>query len=156
MYIQRSLVADESFAARWQAAFDRGETACERLGGVHLLAFGIYSFKAVSPGERTDLILGTTLDITEIESASDAIVLTEWKKVPDPTSAKQKADEAFEQAKLYGQGSLPGFELSSRRYLVLVSEAQLPVSQDRTDMGIVYQYKNVAVRPSPPSTVAKK
>jgi hypothetical protein len=38
---------------------------------------------------------------------------------------KQKADHAFVQAKVDGAGSLGGFELASRRYLVIVSPERL-------------------------------
>ncbi|MDO8433308.1 MAG: hypothetical protein Q7S58_12950 [Candidatus Binatus sp.] len=158
LHLRRSIVADPSVSLRWQEAFEKGEVACEKLGGAHLLSFGIYSFKAASPGERTDLILGTPLEITaEVRSAVDALVLTEWKKVASAAEAPRKAVEAFEQAKMYGQGVLSGFELSSRRYLVLVSKEQLiPLPADRTEGGVVYQFNNIAVRPLPPSVRAKR
>jgi hypothetical protein len=36
-HLQRSIVADPEFRTKWQKAFDDGEVACEKLGGVHLL-----------------------------------------------------------------------------------------------------------------------
>jgi hypothetical protein len=150
LHLQRSLVADDSFAARWQRAFSRGETACEKLGAVHLLWFGIYAFKAASAGERTDLVLGDPVTTAEAERAADALVLTEWKKVSE-SDLKNKTEQAFNQARLYASGSLAGFELTSRRYLVMVSEKRLAMPTDRSDGAIVYEYRNIAVAPDPPS-----
>src|SRR5258707_13086277 len=45
-HLQRMIVADSDYKAKWQAAFDRGEEACEQLGAVHLLLHGIWAFKA--------------------------------------------------------------------------------------------------------------
>jgi len=119
---------------------------------VHLLVRGIWAFKSVAPGERTDLILGTRLEITpQIESAAEALVLTEWKVVRKASELGSQADRAFVQAKLYGVGSLAGFELSSRRYLVIVSEDRLDMPSDRAEGGVDYHYKNIAVKPSSPS-----
>ena len=120
---------------------------CEQLGMVHLLVRGIWAFKSVAPGERTDLVLGTRLEITpQIESAAEALVLTEWKVVRKASELGTLAD-----AKLYGVGSLAGFELSSRRYLVIVSEDRLDMPSDRAEGGVDYHYKNIAVKPSSPS-----
>ena len=122
---------------------------------VHLLLHGIWAFKSVAPGERTDLVLGTRLEITpQIESAAEALVLTEWKVVRKASGLRTQADQAFLQARLYGTGSLAGFELSSRRYLVIVSENRLDMPSDRSESGVDYQYKNIAVTPSSPSKAA--
>jgi hypothetical protein len=40
-HLQRLLIADEEARAKWQHAFQDGETSCEQLGGVHLLLHGI-------------------------------------------------------------------------------------------------------------------
>ncbi len=59
-----------------------GETACEKLGALHLLSHGILAFKAYAPGERTDLILGDRLVIDDdLIAGTEGIVLTEWKRV---------------------------------------------------------------------------
>jgi hypothetical protein len=151
LHLQRSIVADESFAARWRRAFERGETACEQLGAVHLLSFGIYAFKANAAGERTDLVLGGSVLLEEAERAADTLVLTEWKKVSDAADLTTKAGQAFAQAKLYAAGSLAGFELSTRRYLVMLSAKRLQMPDDRTDGAVTYEFRNVAVVPDTPS-----
>jgi len=156
LHLQRCIVADEVYRARWKAAFDDRETACERLGGVHLLQFGIYAFKAQSTGEQTDLVLGTKLQITpEIERASEALVLTEWKLIEALGERDDKIEEAYRQAKSYSTGSLSGFELEFHRYLVLVSSDVIEMPDDRYDGPTIYHHKNVAVSPSQPSRRAR-
>jgi hypothetical protein len=155
LHLQRSIIADPGIQKNWQAAFATGETACERLGSTHLLLFGIWAFKAMAAGERTDLILGTKLEITpSIKSASEALVLTEWKVIRSESEIKPKGDQALTQARLYGNGSLAGFELRSRRYLVLVSDGYIQLPDDVIDNDIQYQFRNIAVNPPTPSKVS--
>ena len=154
-HLQRSIVADDSFSARWRNAFSAGETACEKLGAVHLLSFGIYAFKAHSVGERTDLVLGDSVNLSEAERAADALVLTEWKKISGANDLEGKADDAFNQARIYAAGSLAGFELSSRRYLIMVSEKRLAMPPDQSDGAVTYEYRNVAVAPDSPSRATR-
>lgn len=152
VHLQRSIVVDPELAEKWKAAFTRGEPSCERLGACHLLLHGIWAFKTSAAGERTDLVLGTRLGIDEdVQRAAEALVLTEWKRVQDPSETKQKADEALQQAKRYSAGILAGFELASRRYLILVSENHIKLPEAVQDSGITYEYCNVAVSPRPPS-----
>ena len=152
LHLQRAIIADASVRKTWKKAFDDGETACERLGAVHLLLHGIWAFKAHGAGERTDLVLSQPLQVTsQIEAASEALVLTEWKLFRAGEKLATKADEAFRQASLYGVGVLAGFELASRRYLVIVSKARLDMPADRPDGNVIYQYKNVATDPKSPS-----
>lgn len=126
-HLKRCIRADDDFARKWQAAFEKkqeAETACEKLGAVHLLHRGIWAFKAHGRGSRTDLILGTPIgdeNIPEIERASNALVLTEWKRVREG-ELQSKAEEAYKQALDYGESLLAGFELASRRYLELFSK----------------------------------
>ncbi|MGO9061261.1 MAG: hypothetical protein ACLQU2_28355 [Candidatus Binataceae bacterium] len=156
LHLQRSIIADKGIRKTWQEAYDDGETACESLGATHLLLHGIWAFKAYAAGERTDLVLGGKLQLTpEIESAAEALVLTEWKLVGSNAQLKQKSIEAFEQARLYGAGSLAGFELASNRYLVMVSKSRLEMPPDHPDGNVLYQYRNVAVDPPTPSTHTK-
>jgi len=83
-HLQRSIAAVPSEAAVWQQAFTKGEIECEKLGGLHLLRFGIFASKADSAGARTDLILGDPLLTTDpLLAASEALILTEWKKAND-------------------------------------------------------------------------
>jgi hypothetical protein len=157
LHLQRCIVADPAFAQKWKEAFEDRETACEELGGTHLLQFGIYAFKANSAGERTDLILGTKLEITpEVERATEALVLTEWKLVKDAKERDAKIEEAYKQAKDYAVGSLAGFELEQHRYLVMVSSDVLEMPEDQQDGPVVYHHKNIAVSPSVPSRRARR
>jgi len=152
-HLKRSIIADESIKARWIAALQSGETACEKLGAAHLLLHGIWAFKAYAAGERTDIILGEPLrDISIIESTAEALVLTEWKVVRSNTEVEEKAEQAYKQAKLYGEGSLAGFELAGYRYLVLVSENMLEkLPQDIKENEVTYRYINIPVNRKTPS-----
>ncbi len=158
LHLQRAIIADRTIRNAWREAFDEGEPACEKLGAAHLLMHGIWAFKASAEGERTDLILGQRLEITaQIERASEALVLTEWKVVRDPVAElSSKADEAFRQAKMYATGSLAGFELSSSRYLIVVSKPRLEMPPDHVVGTVTYQYVNVPVEPAVPSVESKK
>lgn len=151
-HLQRSIVADEVIQKRWREAFDAGELACEGLGACHFLSHGIWAFKTSATGERTDLVLGTPLQVDDdIRRAADALILTEWKLVRSAGELSRKADEAYQQAKRYSEGILAGFELASRRYLVLVSSDQLAMPSPRQEAEAIYEYRNVAVCPSTPS-----
>ncbi len=152
VHLQRSLVADSELAEKWQAAFTKGETACERLGACHLLSHGIWAFKTSAEGERTDLILGTPLEVgDDLLRAVEALVLTEWKMVRNAAETTQKAEAAYQQAKRYAAGILAGFELASRRYLILVSDDHLDLPDSIRDSEITYEYRNIAVSPRTPS-----
>jgi hypothetical protein len=157
LHLQRLIVADGGIRITWQKAYEDGETACERLGANHLLLHGIWAFKTDAAGERTDLVLGGKLQLTpEIESAADSLVLTEWKLVHSYADLERKSVEALKQARLYGTGSLAGFELAARRYLVMVSKNRLEMPPDRAESNLVYEYRNIAVEPSRPSREAKQ
>ena len=119
-HLQRSIVADAELAQRWQRAFQE-DVACEKLGACHLLAHGIWAFKASSAGERTDLIMNDRVDLAEAQRSAEALVLTEWKRVRQEENPKVKAKQAYEEARLYTEGSLAGFQLDSHRFLVIVS-----------------------------------
>ena len=156
IHLQRSIIADRTVQATWHAAFEDGETGCEKLGAAHLLLHGIWGFKANAEGERTDLILGQRLQIdSQVERASDALVLTEWKVVRAANELAGKAQEAFDQARRYSEGSLAGFELASRRYLVMVSGPRVETPSDRTHDLVTYQHINVAVEPTAPSVESR-
>jgi hypothetical protein len=169
-HLQRSIVADDSVKATWSEAFHRkgtknstAETACEKLGATHLLLHGVWAFKADATGGRTDLVLGEPLLVdNEVRAAADALVLTEWKVVKGETEAEiekdlhNKAQEAYDQAHMYAQGILAGFELATRRYLVLVSSNWLSLPDSRQDGDVVYEYVNVPVAPSPPSNQSRR
>lgn len=159
LHLQRSIVADHSIREKWKAARNQHEVACEKLGAVHLLQHGIWSFKVDSAGERTDLILGEALTdqaLGDVYLTAEGLVLTEWKMATQSNS-KQKYREAVAQAERYARGSLAAIELKSYRYLVIVSEEFLnDVPPEHEKEGIIYKYINIAVDPSSPSTQARK
>lgn len=157
-HLQRSLMADEEMQRKWHKAFGmpRAEEACEKLGAVHLLLHGIWAFKADAAGGKTDLILGGNVKEEDAVRAADAMALTEWKMVRKGEDPAKKATEAFHQAEQYTHGALAGFELSTYRYLVLVSEDVLPaLPPTPAAEGRIYEVRNIAVAPSTPSVVAR-
>jgi hypothetical protein len=155
-YIGREgIVVDRDVRGKWQSAFAAGETHCEQLGALALLQHGIWAFKVSGAGERTDLVFGEALvDSTEPARASEALVLTEWKRVT-PIDSSQKATGAVEQAELYSGGILGGFELRDRRFVILVSQKQLALPPDVGRGGRIYRHVNIAVDPDTPSVAAK-
>ncbi|MGO9229493.1 MAG: hypothetical protein ACLQKA_09830 [Bryobacteraceae bacterium] len=155
-HLQRSIVADDLVRERWRAAFEAGETSCEALGACHLLAHGIWAFKTSAAGERTDLVLGEQLDVTsEIEGASQGLVLTEWKRVRGPDEPKKMCRAAYEQARRYRAGILAGFEVASPRYLVIVSKGHIEMPIPIQEAEVTYEYRNIAVDPGTPSQDAR-
>ncbi|MCP3461116.1 hypothetical protein [Bradyrhizobium sp. CCGUVB23] len=151
-HLQRSIVVDEEFRKKWQAAFSSGEVQCEALGAVHLLSHGIWAFKVSAEGERTDLVYQEAAARFEREqSNAEGLVLTEWKKATSKSQAEAKFKEARDQAHRYGRGVLAGNELTSYRFAIVVSEEQVPIPDDITLEGIVYRHINIAVKPKPPS-----
>lgn len=159
-HLKRCMVADRTTRATWQSAFTDKETACEKLGACHLLLHGVWAFKADAAGERTDLVLGTPLQIMPAMRASaDVFALTEWKKVLSAKELDQKYADALSQAKRYSSasGSLAGFELSSRRFLVMVSKDLLPnIPDPHIDGSVTYECINIAVDPSTPSKTPRQ
>jgi hypothetical protein len=151
-HLQRSIVVDETFRMKWQAAFSAGETACEKLGAVHLLSHGIWAFKANTAGERTDLVYQEPSGRFEREQANaDGLVLTEWKKTTSKQQAEAKFEEARNQAHRYGRGVLAGNELTRYRYAIVVSEEQVQIPDEAIRDGVTYRHINIAVEPKPPS-----
>jgi hypothetical protein len=155
LHLSRSLVVDKTFAEKWNEAFTIGETAVERLGGVHLLLHGIWGVKCNAKGERTDLILGDTLSsASNVEEVADGLILTEWKVARSKKDAGNQWEQALYQAKRYSSGSLAGFELQNIRYLVLVTEDSADCPNDITEGDVIYKHINIAIHPSPPSKTA--
>jgi hypothetical protein len=152
IHLQRSIVVDENVREKWKDAFNKGEVRCEQLGAVHLLSHGIWAFKVDAAGERTDLVF-TDNGIKEsaIETAAEALVLTEWKKVSSPDVRDAKASEARRQADRYSAGSLAGIELAEYRYIVLLSEKHLEPVEDFKNGDITYRHINIVVDPLAPS-----
>jgi hypothetical protein len=156
-HLQRQIVADPAVRATWQAAATAGEVECERLGATHLLLHGIWAFKVSATGERTDLVFGEPLELGEAERASpSALVLTEWKVASTDNDAEAKVDEAGRQAALYAAGSLSDLELTSVRYLIVVTPTRRDMGNQTTDGGIVYRQVLLAVDPATPSVVSRQ
>jgi len=155
VHLQRAIIVDADVAKKWQSAFAaaRAEESCERLGAIHLLSHGVWAFKAYSEKERTDLILGTPVDVGEAERSAEAMVLTEWKVARTEVEVQSRAEQARRQARIYSGSSLAGFELCWVRYLVIVTSNRLPMPPDQREGDILYRVTNVAVDPSTPSKV---
>lgn len=158
LHLQRAIVADPHVRDVWQKGFEEGEPSLERLGGTHLLTFGLWAFKASASGERTDLVLGGRLAVSaEIESAAEALVLTEWKRVLEEAEIDAKINEGVAQARAYSEGILAGFELANDRYIILISKPRLPgIPRTEIDGGISYHVINVAVMPAAPSEEVRR
>lgn len=155
-HLQRLIVADPDVARKWRDAFDEHETACEKLGGAHLLLHGVWAFKAHAPGGRTDLVFQDQItDLTGVERFADGIVLTEWKRALDLGDAPTKFAEALRQARDYAGGVLAGFELTGYRYVVVITEEQVEPLDDQVVDGVVYRHLNIAVKPLVPSRAAR-
>jgi hypothetical protein len=151
-HLQRSIVADPDFRAKWQAAYGDGERACEQLGAVHLLLHGIWAFKVDAAGERTDLVYQEPIvDFDTVLQTADGLVLTEWKKAAKSSDAKHCFEDARRQAKRYAKGSLAGIELTRYRYAVVVSKNHVDVPANVHEDGIEYRHVNIAVDPKTPS-----
>jgi hypothetical protein len=84
------------------------------------------------------------------------LVLTEWKVASDTKVAQQRFSEARKQADLYKQGPLAAIELTSHRYLLVVSMKQVPTPPDEVHGGVTHRHINIAIAPDTPSVAAKK
>ena len=158
-HLQRSIIADPTIESKWKDAFEKHETACEKLGAAHFLQHGIWAFKVGGAGEATDLVFGEPLVedyLSEAERSSEALVLTEWKLVKEESELKEAIEAAITQASLYNEGVLGGLELVGYRYIVIVSKDFLPMPSDHKVNNITYFHKNIAVVRDTPSVIAKK
>ncbi|MCA9677303.1 MAG: hypothetical protein H6708_13795 [Kofleriaceae bacterium] len=154
LHLDRLIVADEQVRQNWKGAFKNGETRCEALGGAHLLLHGLWGFKAHGTGERTDLVLGTPItgdDVGVVARAAEAMVLTEWKRVPTSRELGPQYAAALSQLRQYGRGVLAGFELQSMRYVVTVASARMATTADVVEGSVTYRHLHIAVDPPTPS-----
>jgi hypothetical protein len=77
-----------------------------------------------------------------------------WKRAKDINEANKKAAEARKQTSEYA-GGVPGdMELKDTRYIVIVSEHQLPRMQNLEADGVRFRHINIAVDPLTPSKAA--
>jgi len=157
-HLRRQLVVDKEVQKRWQRAFEENETACERLGAVHLLSHGIWAFKVVAPGGATDLVFGDPLEPRSqlVRRTARALVLTEWKLVKNPGEVVTKAQAGRNQAAIYSGGILGDTELKRTRYVVLVCEADLVPLDDVTSGVVTYRHVVLPISPSFPSVTARR
>jgi len=157
-HLQRLLLVDDDYRDKWEKAFRKGETACERLGAVHLLHHGIYAFKAHAEKGWTDLIMGEPINQSNpLIRSSDALVLSEWKVVNHDGDLEKKAAQAQGQLQLYSEGTLLGIELRSYQYVILVSEKPLPQLEDViVDRIVTIRHINLCVRQQVPSKTATR
>ncbi len=156
IHLQRSVVADCDIRQKWQQAFSEGEVRCEQVGAVHLLSHGIWAFKVNAEGGRTDLVMNEPLpNFSQIESAADALVLTEWKLVRAESELSDRIDSAKRQVGIYASGVLGGIELTNYRYLIMVSEHSMKMPDDQVVDNNKYRHINIAVAPLIPSVAAR-
>lgn len=153
LHLQRLIVVDDVVRNQWKAARNLNEVSCEKRGAVHLLWHGIWAFKVVGDGERTDLVSQQIVDgVPEEQRFSDGLVLTEWKVASNDAEAQKQFADALRQAKRYTKGVLAGNELSAFRYLIVVSPHHITRPNDIEDeKGVVYRHINIAVDPETPS-----
>ncbi|MDC4224477.1 MAG: hypothetical protein MPW15_09675 [Candidatus Manganitrophus sp.] len=156
-HLRRQLVVDTDVRTKWRYAFKRHETACERLGAVHLLSHGIWAFKVVAPGGATDLVFGDPVEQhSEIVSrTARALVLTEWKLVKRRDNITTKAQEGRNQAAIYSGGVLGDAELKRTRYVVLVCELDLTPPDDVVVGTVTYRHVVLPVNPEDPSKISR-
>lgn len=134
----------------------KGEVECEKLGAVHLLGHGIWAFKINASGGRTDLVYQEPAGgLIKEQQYAEGFVLTEWKIAKSAAEAEGKSREARDQTKRYTSGVLGGTELIGYRYIVVVSEKEVKLSETLTEDGIEYRHVNIVVNPSAPSKAAR-
>jgi hypothetical protein len=155
-HLNRTIVVDIDFRAKWKAAYDHHETKCEALGGVHLLSHGIWAFKASGPSAATDLVYQEPPnDIGRIKRSSDGLVLTEWKRLKKNDDPAKLFESARKQAELYAGGLLGGMELRKYRYAVLVTQNAVTLKLGMLFIAISMLPLNQWLRPSKPNEFSK-
>jgi len=156
-HLRRQLVVDEDVRTKWQHAFKKHETVCERLGAVHLLSHGIWAFKVVAPGGATDLVFGNPVEQHSqiVRRTARALVLTEWKLVKRPDQITTKAQEGRDQAAIYSGGVLGDAELKRTRYVILVCQSDLTPPDDIMVGAVTYRHVVLPVSPNAPSAIAR-
>lgn len=156
-HLRRLLVVDQDIRRKWQEAFEKHETACEKLGAVHLLSHGIWAFKVNAPGGATDLVFGNPVEQHEqiMRKTARALVLTEWKVIKRSEEMMTKAQEARDQAAIYSGGVLGDTELKRTRYVILVCQSDLAPPDDVMDRAVTYRHVILPTSPEVPSAMAR-
>jgi hypothetical protein len=157
-HLRRLIAVDADVREKWKLAYSNGEISCERLGAVHLLAHGIWAFKARGGHAETDLVYGEVdgLSRTQIERVARVVVLTEWKVVRDPKDINKKAGEARRETDEYEAGVLGDLELKRTRYIILIGQRQNRPPEDVEQRGILYRHIWIPVEPESPSMAARR
>ncbi len=157
-HLRRQLVVDADIRQKWEDAFKTHETACERLGAVHLLSHGIWAFKVVATGGATDLVFGDPVEPHSqiMRRTARALVLTEWKLIRRPDEITTKAQEARDQASFYNGGVLGDAALKRTRYIVLVCQVDQMPPNDVTVGTVNYRHVILPTSPKSPSIMARK
>jgi hypothetical protein len=157
-HLRRMIVVNLDVRQKWAEAFQTHETSCERLGAVHLLGHGIWAFKVSAAGGATDLVYSDPLQERSgtIKRTARALVLTEWKRVMRPGDLEAKAKEGRSQTDLYSGGVLGDTELKGTRYIVLVTESNLPAPGDIALDKVAYRHIVIPTKPEPPSEASRK
>ena len=157
LHLQRCIVADIRYREQWKNVFQEGEPSCEKLGAVHLLWHGIWAFKADASGGRTDLVMGNRIDNpSKVEETALGMVLTEWKRATSERQVQKKYEEGIAQASNYSAGVFGGVELTSTRYIVVVTSDIVREHPEVTEGNVMYKFLNIAVDQSVPSKTARK
>src|SRR5262249_46166166 len=146
---------DEVLRERWTRAFADRETACERLGSVHLLSHGVWAFKINADRARTDLMFEEPLDFVKLGRAAAGLVHTEWKLCRGGDGTNEFA-EAVAQCRLYRGGALAALELRDYHYAVVVSRENLIAPNDIVEANVRFRHISIAIEPSTPSVLARK
>ena len=152
-HLQRLIVVDSDYRKKWIQAFSDGEVECEKLGAIHLHWHDIWAFKAHGIGGRTDLVYQDALS-DENGQEAPALILTEWK-ICRSGDGSAEYRQAQKQAESYGEGVLGGAELSSIRYLIVVTSKAITKPKDFRVRDITYRHVNIAVEPDSPSVASK-
>lgn len=150
-HLQRQLIADKSVKTLWEDKANR-ETDFEKLGGAHLLLHKIWGFKVNGEGQRTDLVLSERVESSNfLYQSVDGLILTEWKVIDTQKDLTDKINQAKGQVKKYAKGVLGAIELSTHRYLIMVSSDWLDVPEDFIEEEVTYRIINIAFSPKTPS-----
>jgi hypothetical protein len=144
LHLQRTLIVDSDLRLKWLKAFREGDEAIGKLGAIHLLAHGLWAFRATKESEKRDLILNTPILADEVQAVGACLVLTEWRKITSENVA-EKAKQALSEARKYGESHVPGSELKMEKYLIMVSEKPVNVPAPIQDDDTRYIYMNLSL-----------
>jgi hypothetical protein len=111
--------------------------------------------KVNGEGQRTDLVTQDLLDeglYEKITRVAEGLAVTEWRVVKREKELNAKLESAYTQIERYSEGVLYGFELSSVRYVVLVSEKGIKnMPKDKLFKDYKVRHVNIVIHPETPS-----